>query len=223
VVCEFSCFVLINGVLKIGKSEKFWDNRAKEYEKKEIKWEKIHNKAVEETKQYLNSSDIVLDYACGTGIITAQVADYVKEIQAIDISSKMIDVAKRITNDRQIKNINFAQATIFEESFEKESFNVILAFNILHLLEDTEKVIQRINELLKPGGLFISETACMREKKSFLSIFLFFLSKIRVVPSIRFLKFSELESLIVNEKFQIVESRNLDQTSPTYYVVAKKS
>ena len=106
---------------------------------------------------------------------------------------------------------------------KKESFNVILVFNVLHLLEDTEKVIQRINELLKPGGLFISETACMREKKSFLSIFLFFLSKIRVVPYIRFLKFSELESLIVNEKFQIVESRNLDQTSPTYYVVAKKS
>ncbi|MBA7552369.1 Ubiquinone biosynthesis O-methyltransferase, mitochondrial [subsurface metagenome] len=210
-------------MLRIGKSEKFWDNRAKEYEKKEIKWEKIYNKAVEETKQYLNSNDIVLDYACGTGIITAQVAGYVKEIQAIDISSKMIDIAKRITNDRQIKNINFAQATIFEESFEKESFNVILAFNVLHLLEDTEKVIQRINELLKPGGLFISETACMREKKSFLSIFLFFLSKIRVVPYIRFLKFSELESLIVNEKFQIVESRNLDQTSPTYYVVAKKS
>ena len=28
-------------------------------------------------------------------------------------------------------------------------------------MEDTPKVMQRINELLKPGGLFISATPCM--------------------------------------------------------------
>jgi 2-polyprenyl-3-methyl-5-hydroxy-6-metoxy-1,4-benzoquinol methylase len=48
---------------------------------------------------------------------------------------------------------------------------VILAFHVLHLLEDTQEVVQRMHELLKPGGLFVSATACMGEK-SFLGMFL---------------------------------------------------
>ena len=93
-----------------------------------------------------------------------------KEIHAIDISSKMIEVAKRNASERNIENINYAQATIFDDRYQKESFNVILAFRILHMLEDIQAFIRRINELLRPGGTFISVSACMGDKKTLLSI-----------------------------------------------------
>lgn len=206
----------------MNKSEKFWDRSAKEYENKKINWEKIYNKAVENTKKHLNSSDVVLDYACGAGVITAQIADYVKEIHAIDISSKMIDVAQRIADERKIENINFLKTTIFDDRYKEESFDVITAFNILHLLEDSNEVIQRINELLKPGGLFISETACMGEKKSLLGTFLSLLGKLRIVPYLNPLKFSELEDLLTEGNFQIIETEDLQQKQTNYFIVAKK-
>ncbi len=149
-----------------------------------------------------------------------------KEIHGIDISSKMIEVAKRKAGEHKIENIDFAQATIFDERYTRESFNVILALNIIHLVEDTQKVMQRINELIKPGGLIISSTACLGERKTFLSSLLFLLvftlTKIGIVPHMRFFKISELEDLITNGNFQIVKTESLNHSPEEYFIVAKK-
>ena len=206
----------------MNKSEKFWDKRSSGIDKRAKKHEQTYIKTTENTKHHLTSSDIVLDYACGTGIITNDIAGNVKEIHAIDISSKMIEVAKRKADKRNIENITFTQSSIFDERFKQESFNVIVAFNILHLLEDTQKVMQQINKLLKPGGLFISTTVCVGEQKMVVSMFLLLLIKIGIAPYIRMFKISELEELIANGKFHIVETETLYHTSPTYFIVAKK-
>ena len=204
------------------RSEKFWDQRSNEYDRNEDKYEQSYNKTVESTRKYLSTGDTVLDYACGTGIITNELAENVKEIHAIDISSKMIDVARRKAGEREIDNVHYAKATLFDERYERESFDVILAFNILHLLDDAHRVMHRIYELLKPGGLFISATACLGERRTFLSIFLFLLSKVGLVPYLNLLTVSELEDLVVDGNFQIVETEDLDQTPPNYFIVAKK-
>ena len=208
-------------IQKMNKSEKFWDKRAKDYNNQKTNWEK-YNKTVEKTKQYLNTNDIVLDFACGAGIKTIKLADNVKEIQGIDISSKLIDVAKRKAEERKVENTHFAQATIFDTGFKKESFDVILAFNILHLIDNGQEIIHKIHKLLKPGGLFISETVCMGEKKAFLGWILSFLSKIGLVPPITFLKISELEDLMGCGKFQIIDTEIVQQNPQSYYIVAKK-
>ena len=134
----------------MNKSVKFWDKRSSEYDQKAKKNEQTYIKAIENTKKHLISSDTVLEYACGTGIITNEIAGNVKEIHAIDTSSKMIEVAKRKADERNIENINFTQSSIFNERFKQESFDLILAFHILHLLEDSQKAMQQINKLLTP-------------------------------------------------------------------------
>ena len=132
-------------------------------------------------RKYLRDSDVILDYGCGTGLISSEIASDVKMIHAVDISSKMIRIAKRKADKRKIENIQYVHTTIFDERYTRESFDVILAFNVLHLLDDTHKVIQKMNELLKPGGLFISEIPCMGEKESFLSILISLASKIGII------------------------------------------
>lgn len=82
--------------------------------------------------------------------------------------------------------------------------------------------LHRINELLKPGGLIISATPCMGEKKTFLSTLLLLLSKIGLVPNTRSFKISELEDSIVNGNFEIVETECLHQSGQQYFIVAKK-
>jgi len=200
------------------KSEKFWDRVSTNFDKHNKKTEKTHIKTVGTIKKYLNNSDIVLDYGCATGAIAIDVSGNVKEIKGIDISSKMIDIAKRNANERNIENVDLEQTTIFDKKYKKESFDVILAYNVLHLVEDSQKVSQRINELLKPGGLIISLTACLGEK-SFLGIFFIFLSKIGIVPQITPFKISELENLITGN-FQIIKTKNFSNP-PNYFCVAK--
>ena len=207
---------------KMSKSEKFWDKSAKEYEYKEIKWEEIYNKAVENTKKHLNKDDVVLDFACGAGVITVQLAEQVKEVHAIDISSRMLEAAKRIAAEREVDNIDFAKTTIYDDRYKMELFDVITAFNIIHLLEDLEEILQRIYRLLRPGGLFISETPCLAEKKSFLNGLIKLMSKLRIAPYLNSLKFSDLEKFLIENGFQIIENEDLDQKRTNYFIVAKK-
>ena len=76
----------------MNKPEKFWDGASKNYDKTEERFEYIHSKSRENTKKYLDSSNVVLDYGCGTGTTSCEIANHVKEIHAIDISSKMIEI-----------------------------------------------------------------------------------------------------------------------------------
>ena len=204
----------------MNKSEKFWDRMAKYLDRVERKDEATNIKIIEKTRNRLKISDNVLDYGCGTGTAAIEIASSVKTVKGIDISSKMIEAAKGKTVERKVKNIDFAQTTIFDEKLIKGSFDVILCFYLLHLVEDTPKVMQRINELLKPGGLIISATPCM--KGTFLGILLSPLGKIGLIPQFISFKISELEDLIADGNFEIVETECLHQSGQQYFIVAKK-
>ena len=211
----------------MNKSKEFWDRASKNYDKTEERFEYIHSKSRENTKKYLNGSNIVLDYGCGTGTTSCEIANRVKEIHAIDISSKMIEIAKRKAVASKVENINFVQTDIFDKRYKKESFDVILAFNMLHTVIDPQVVMRRIYELLKPEGLFISVTPCLRDKMAFLvniQIQLVrILCKIGVIPiPIRRLKSSELDDLVVNGGFQTIDTEKLYKGASSYFVVAKK-
>ncbi|MDO8568601.1 MAG: methyltransferase domain-containing protein, partial [Dehalococcoidales bacterium] len=77
----------------MSNSERFWNRAANTYDQEEKKDEKTYIRIIEKTKRYLKCSDVVLDYGCGTGQVSIQIADDVKVIHAIDTSSKMIEVA----------------------------------------------------------------------------------------------------------------------------------
>ena len=210
----------------MNKTEKFWDKVSNKFDKRSKKIDQTEIKTLENTKRYLNVSDIVLDYGCATGSMDIKIKDKIKKIYGIDISHKMISAAKRKVAERKIGNIHFTRSTIFDEIYKRESFDVILAFNILHFLEDTQKVMTRINELLKPKGLLISVTPCLGEKKSFKNILTFHLvslqTKMGMLPYIRFFRISELENSIANANFQIVEIESLHSPGEQCFIVAKK-
>jgi len=206
----------------MNKAEKFWDKQSGKFEKLVDKDEQSFNKPIEMTKKYLRNSDSVLDFACGIGTSSIRMADHVKEIQAIDISSGMIDVAQRRISEHNINNVNFIKTTIFDEQLKAESFDVITAFNILHLMEDPKKAIHRIYELLKPGGFFISETAFLGEK-SFMRFIFYILSKTGKIPHLKLLKIAEFEKILADENFQIIENEKLHKSQIQSFIVAKKS
>ena len=67
--------------------------------------DKTYKKTLEITKKHLKSSDIVLDYACATGLYSIELAGNVKEIHGIDISSKMIEAAERKATEHKIGDL----------------------------------------------------------------------------------------------------------------------
>jgi len=211
----------------MSKTEDFWDSASKNYDKTEERFEYIHNKSRENTKRFLKDSDTVLDYGCGTGTASCQFSSQVKEIHAIDISSKMIEIAKKKAAVSKIENVRFEQSDIFDKKFSSGSYDVILAFNMLHTVTNPRDAMRRINELLKPEGVFISVTPCLRQKISFLvnlQIQLVrVLCKFGLIPiPIRRITSSEVNNLLETVGLQTVESEEIYKGASSYFVVAKK-
>ena len=211
----------------MSKSEEFWDGASKNYDKTEQRFEYIHNRSRENTKKFLKGSDRILDYGCGTGTAACQFSGLVKEIQGIDISSNMIQIAREKAAAAKLENISFEQGDIFDSKHPNESYDVILAFNMLHTVPNPQKVVHRIKELLKPEGLFISVTPCLRQKMSFLvSLQIHFVSvlcKLGLIPiPIRRITSSDIKSLLSVGEFQTIESEEIYKDASSYFVVAKK-
>jgi 2-polyprenyl-3-methyl-5-hydroxy-6-metoxy-1,4-benzoquinol methylase len=66
----------------------------------------------------------------------------------------MIEIAKRKAVERKIFNVDFTQGTIFDECLKKGSFDVLLAFNILHYLEDTPEGYAKNKRIIKTWRIF---------------------------------------------------------------------
>jgi ubiquinone/menaquinone biosynthesis C-methylase UbiE len=64
----------------------------------------------------------------------------------------MIEIEREKAAAEGVSNLRFDRATLFDPELEEGSFDAVLAFNLLHLLEDIPAAIQRIRALPRPGG-----------------------------------------------------------------------
>ena len=211
----------------MNKTEKFWDKLAKDIDPQSDQLDEVQLRAIKNIEQYFKNTDVILDYGCARGGIALGIADKVKEVHGIDISSKMIAIANQRVVNRKMKNVYFYHAQITDKRLNLASFNVILAFNVLHLVAEPEMVLQRLYELLKPGGSIIITTPCLGERKNVFStlanLLLRFAIKIGFVPSISFFKTSVLEKMIANEKFKLIKNKSLpERLTISQFIVAKK-
>lgn len=206
--------------------EKLFDLASKSYDIEVNRFINIHQQILENTRKYVRKGDIVLDFGCATGTKALNMACHVKKIYGIDISSKMIDAAKIKAGEFNNNNVEFIRSDIFDERFKTEFFDVIFAFNVLHLIKDPKKAVQRIYHLLKPGGLLITESPCLKEKMNFSNRSKFSIACLMMClglfPQIKKFTGSEIEELITEENMQIIDSEKLFQGLTCYFTVAKK-
>ncbi len=185
------------------KSAKFWDRIAKGYSKQPIADEASYQKKLQITHEYLKPDMEVLELGCGTGSTAIIHAPYVKHIRAIDISSKMIEIAQGKADKEKIDNITFEILTIDDLNDQEQTLDVVLCLSILHLLENKEEVIANIHKMLKPGGLFISSTVCLGDTMRWLKIIAPIGKLLGLMPMVKFFTKDQLRDCIVDAGFNI--------------------
>lgn len=95
----------------------------------------------------------VIDLGCGFGEHCIQyVRDGAVKVVGIDISEKMIDVARKENSHECIEYLNLPMEELSEI---QESFDVAISSLALHYIEDFEGVVEKIFKMLNEGGYFI--------------------------------------------------------------------
>ena len=205
------------------KNEKFWNRIASNYASVPIKDQLLFEKTIDDIQRYLKTDDKLLDFGCGTGTYSIAVADSVKEITAIDISSSMIDIATERGKEAGKSNIDFEYMSLFDERLNASSYAVVLAFNVFHLQEDLDMVLQRIYQLLKPQGRLICKSVCMGRPFKLVAPLINFFSQFNILPRINAFTHVELEALMKKYNLKLIESKDHAVDEKTRFIVAEKA
>jgi len=151
-------------------SSRFWDRIAARYARKPVADEAAYQKKLTVTREYLRPDMEVFEFGCGTGSTAILHAPHVKEIRAIDISEKMLEIARGKAEAAGVGNVRFEQSDIDAFSAPDGSFDAVLGLSILHLLDDRRTAIAKVYRMLKPGGVFVSSTACLGDTMKFFKL-----------------------------------------------------
>ncbi|MEQ8248746.1 MAG: class I SAM-dependent methyltransferase [Alphaproteobacteria bacterium] len=149
-------------------SAKFWNRMAAGYARRPVADEASYQKKLAITRSYLKPGMAVLEFGCGTGSTAITHAPHVAHIHAIDISTNMIEIARRKAADAGVRNVTFECATLDSFMAPAEAFDVVLGLSILHLLPDRRGTIAKVYTMLKPGGIFVSSTICLGDSMKWL-------------------------------------------------------
>lgn len=98
-----------------------------------------------------NDEQAILDLGCGTGVLTARLADLCNRAVGVDSSQSMIEKAKK-----QFNNIEFMVCDALALPFENE-FDVVFSNAVFHWISDHDMLLKSIRKVLKPQGLLICE------------------------------------------------------------------
>ncbi|MDR0507245.1 MAG: class I SAM-dependent methyltransferase, partial [Dysgonamonadaceae bacterium] len=90
-------------------------------------------------KKQIPENATVLECAAGTGEISIAVADRAAKVVCTDTSAKMLVVARKKIAKRSIKNIEISLCDIYQTGFADNTFDIVIASQVLHLLAEPQK------------------------------------------------------------------------------------
>lgn len=91
----------------------------------------------------------VLDVGCGMGRYAEVAARHGAEVVGIDVT-EAVEVAFENIGERE--NVHLVQADLFHLPFEREIFDFIYSYGVLHHTPDASKAFQELPPFLKKGG-----------------------------------------------------------------------
>lgn len=204
----------------------FWDKVAPKYAQDPIKDMAAYEYTLERTKSYLTPDDRVLEMGCGTGSTALLIAPHVREIVGTDLSPAMVGIAcEKAMNDGRA-NTDFRVATAEAAVRLDEHFDVVLGFNLFHLVKSAEDVFADVHRMLPKGGYFITKTPCLNDpafglKRFAIKAAIPLMQMIGKAPYVRFFRQKEIEDALTFAGFEIVEAGSFPAISR--YVVARRT
>ena len=192
-------------MFRIANDAQFWDRIARKYASDPIADIAGYERTLERTRHYLRGNEAAFEFGCGTGTTALRLAPSVGRIVATDISGEMIAIARKKAKAEGCVNATFEVSRPEAAPWPDASFDVAFGFNVLHLVAELATALRGVHRLLRPGGLFISKTPCLKEMNPLLRIAVPLAQLIGKAPHVAFLSAADVEREISAAGFEIIE------------------
>ncbi|MDG4825690.1 methyltransferase domain-containing protein [Asanoa sp. WMMD1127] len=94
----------------------------------------------------------LLDVGCGPGTITADLAERVAAVTAVETAPAALDAARAVAADRGLA-VDFAVEDVHALSFADDTFDVVHAHQVLQHVADPVAALREMARVCRPGGV----------------------------------------------------------------------
>lgn len=150
----------------------FWSTFARFYDVAEALNGDVYREMVDDTVRLVPHGAKVLDCAAGTGELSLAAARKAERVVCTDCSGEMLKVARKKAKKRRFVNIEFERANIFHLDYADGTFDIVIAGNVLHLLENPGNAVRELARVTKSGGKILLPTFMTRDKAAISEVLL---------------------------------------------------
>ena len=112
----------------------------------------------------IRPGDTVLECACGTGAIASAIAPACARVVATDFSEGMLKQARKKL--ARFPHVVVEQADITDLHYADDSFDAVVAGNVIHLLPEPGDALKELKRVVRPGGTIIVPTYVIPKKRA---------------------------------------------------------
>jgi ubiquinone/menaquinone biosynthesis C-methylase UbiE len=199
----------------------FWDKAANKYAASKIADMGGYEETLTRTRSFLHAEDHLHEIGCGTGSTALKLAPFVRQLTATDISGGMLAIANEKLQKTDLTNLSFVQSEV-TKTIDGGLFDAVCAFSLLHLLDDLDAGLAHIHSLLKPGGLLITKTACLRDMSSAMAPLVKVMQWVGKAPHVSIFTAQQLEAAFIKAGFELVETGYHGKTKSTRFIAARR-
>lgn len=200
-------------------AETFWNRAAARYASQPISDIPAYEATLDRVRSHLTPDDRMLEVGCGTGSTALILAPGVARMTATDISAEMIGIAAAKDNPH---GVSFVRAGA-EAAIPGAPFDVVCAFNLLHLLEDLDAGLAALAAQLRPGGLLIGKTPCIGERGPLIRLMILAMRAVGKAPYVHAFDKAALERAHRRAGFEIIDRADFGSGGMSRFLVARKT
>jgi 2-polyprenyl-3-methyl-5-hydroxy-6-metoxy-1,4-benzoquinol methylase len=110
---------------------------------------------LEVTERYLAARSIqtVLDFGCGSGVMSYIMSGFADRVVATDIEPATFDRMQQVVGFP--RNIMFATVPELADETYRQSFDAIIALDVLEHIQDLTGILRQFKRILKPRGVVV--------------------------------------------------------------------
>jgi ubiquinone/menaquinone biosynthesis C-methylase UbiE len=94
----------------------------------------------------------ILEFGCGTGLLTVLLSPHVRSVTGVDSSQRMIDVLRGKIEDKSLTNIRARYLDIEKGDILEGTYNLVVCSMTLHHVKETAPLLELFYKVTLPLG-----------------------------------------------------------------------
>jgi ubiquinone/menaquinone biosynthesis C-methylase UbiE len=112
------------------------------------------------------ADDVVLDVACGPGVVACALAPHVRRVTGVDITPEMLAHARRLQAQKGLANVEWRLGDVEQLPFADAAFSLVISRYAVHHLQHAQAVVQEMARVCRRGGRVVLIDSAPAAEKS---------------------------------------------------------